>query len=535
MDNEDIQTVDVRRLRRKIGLVQQVRSCCFHTDEANICAKDSRLFNTTVFENIANGLRGTNLETMDDGRKRALVRNACIEANADEYIMKLPQGYDTIVGHAAGRLSGGQRQRLAIARAIVANPPILLLDEATSALDPIVEESVQSALDKVSKSRTTITIAHRLSTIKKSDRIVILDQGGVVSEGTHESLLTSSGTYADLVNAQYLGLPTSSTIHGRYSARSNEERNIRFEDFRCKGIEDKASGASAGQIPIEDTLPSRARKIRPLLVSLAILVKGHYEIKVWLCLALTSCIVAGAVYPSQAVVFAECMTVFGRPRTEWQSQGYFWALMFFILALVVLFAFGTMGVAFTLISTHTARYLGSEYFKSLLGQEIAFYDEDQNAPGSLVARLAEHVAQIRSLVSSVLGITITVLVNVISCCALSIITDWRLGLVGVFGALPIVLSTGLIKIKLDSAYSKKQRRNTFIESAQYASESVDAIRTISSLRMEVAVCENYWQKMQQAMTSLFKHLYLTMPLFALSQSVNMLGESLSFYVLFCRS
>jgi ATP-binding cassette subfamily B (MDR/TAP) protein 1 len=122
-------------------------------------------FNDTVFANVLHGLRDAG--SLSEEEQRRLVMQACVEANADEFIRALPEGYDTVVGERASLMSGGQKQRIAIARSIISNPRILLLDEATSALDPKAEGIVQAALDKAAKSRTTIIVAHRLATVKK--------------------------------------------------------------------------------------------------------------------------------------------------------------------------------------------------------------------------------------------------------------------------------------------------------------------------------------------------------------------------------
>ena len=180
IDGVDVRDVTFTSLRENIGLVPQ----------------DTMLFNASVRENILYGrLDATEQEIID----------AAKAANVFEFIEKLPNGFDTIVGERGNSLSGGQRQRIAIARAILKNPSILILDEATSALDTESEKIVQEALERLMKNRTALVIAHRLSTIKHADHIVVLQQGCVVEEGTHDELLALNGLYSHLYSVQFAG------------------------------------------------------------------------------------------------------------------------------------------------------------------------------------------------------------------------------------------------------------------------------------------------------------------------------------------
>lgn len=177
LDGIDIQQLNLRDLRRCIGLVSQ----------------DVFLFHGSVAENIAYG----SFDASDD----EIIKAAKV-AEAHEFIERLPQGYETIVGERGQKLSGGQRQRIAIARAILKNPPILILDEATSAVDNETEAAIQRSLERITVNRTTIAIAHRLSTIRNADRIYVMEYGQFVESGTHQELLEKNGVYASLWRVQ---------------------------------------------------------------------------------------------------------------------------------------------------------------------------------------------------------------------------------------------------------------------------------------------------------------------------------------------
>jgi ATP-binding cassette subfamily B protein len=178
IDGVDIRTADPAQVRARLALV----------------AQDAALFSGSAMDNIRFGQTDAGDEA---------VRAAARAAQADGFIDALPQGFETLVGERAKTLSGGQKQRLAIARALVRQAPILLLDEATSALDAENERMVQQALDTAMRGRTTLVIAHRLATVLQADRIVVMDQGRVVEQGTHAQLAAQGGLYAKLAKLQF--------------------------------------------------------------------------------------------------------------------------------------------------------------------------------------------------------------------------------------------------------------------------------------------------------------------------------------------
>jgi ATP-binding cassette subfamily B protein len=178
LDGAVTSQMDLHALRERIGIVPQ----------------DAVIFSSSALENIRYG----SPNATDDE-----VKAAAQAAFAHEFIMALPEGYDTFLGERGVRLSGGQRQRVAIARAMLKNPPLLLLDEATSALDAESERMVQAALESAMRGRTTLVIAHRLATVQQADRILVLDHGRLVEQGSHTELVQQGGIYARLAELQF--------------------------------------------------------------------------------------------------------------------------------------------------------------------------------------------------------------------------------------------------------------------------------------------------------------------------------------------
>ncbi len=199
IDGKDVRDLSLASLRKQIAQVTQ----------------ETILFNDTVRNNIAYG---------QPDIKPALVEEAARNALAHDFILNMPQGYDTVIGEKGFRLSGGERQRMAIARAILKNSPILILDEATSALDAESESLVQIALANLMQNRTVIVIAHRLSTIRRANRIAVLEGGRITAIGTHEELLSSSPTYQKLYQLQFIDLPEG--LNGDSMASATEAGQI---------------------------------------------------------------------------------------------------------------------------------------------------------------------------------------------------------------------------------------------------------------------------------------------------------------------
>lgn len=334
LDGNDTQTLDLKWLRRQMSLVSQ----------------EPVLFNCSIRTNIQHGLIGTGLQGITEEKKSELIIQAAKMANAHEFIIRLPNGYETIVGDRGLLLSGGQKQRIAIARAIISNPKILLLDEATSALDSQSEGVVQAALDVASQGRTTIVIAHRLSTIKGADNIVVLDTGRIVEQGTHEKLLSRKGAYFDLVQAQRLthekNPTTSPSKHDAPFTQDMEPKSHSNNDIEKQITSPTSSKA------IQTESPEHRDSLWTIFKLIAAFNKQETGIMLF---GLFCSVLAGGGMPVQGVLFAKCivsLSLLPMHYIQLRSDLNYWSLVYLAVGLSVFIVSAGHGVAFAYCSEH---------------------------------------------------------------------------------------------------------------------------------------------------------------------------------------
>ncbi|CAD6589118.1 MAG: hypothetical protein ASARMPREDX12_003604 [Alectoria sarmentosa] len=506
LEDEPITELDVFCYRSKIGLVQQ----------------DPALFNDTLFQNVANGLPLTFRKGLSPNETYDLVHNACVEAIIDGFVQSLPDGYQTRMGEGSSFLSGGQRQRVAIARALISNREILLLDEATSALDPSAENIVQTALDKLSRGRTTLVISHKLATIQKADKIVFLKDSNIVEEGDHSSLLDSNGHYAKMYNRQTFSFPA--TLGPEDSGENDKQPSFVGTENPIPSKSEEVSGFGAMGPPAPEFLDTKI----PLLSCLAMIFREQHKVRNLFLIGCTACVAAGAVYPGQVVVFAKSVSVLNQNSRDLVLNGTFWALLWFVLAVGVCLTFMIFGTVFTITGSTIMRAYRHEYFSSMMEEDMLFFAAASSSSAALTARLLTHTQQLESLLSETSGSIIIVLVNVISSCLLSIAVAWKLALVAIFGVFPLIGLAGFLQVNLSF---KSQRKNALLyeEVLRFASECVACIRTISSLTMEADVCDKFEAKLKAPISKAYHNTITTMLLFALSQSANLLGSALCFW------
>ncbi|KAL1626614.1 GTPase-activating protein [Diplodia seriata] len=527
LDGVNVQELNLHWLRQQIALVQQ----------------EPVLFATTIFSNIKHGLIGTQYEHMGEEKVREMVYNAARMSNAHDFVSALPEGYETNVGERGFLLSGGQKQRIAIARAIVSDPKILLLDEATSALDTKSEGVVQAALDRAAQGRTTIVIAHRLSTIKTADKIVVMSQGRIVEQGNHNELLEKKAAYYNLVEAQRIAAASEKI--------EEEAEPTETDDDQLKRIASSQSGKGALSADPDDDLAAKLKRThtgksessvalakrhpeKAHNYSLGTLIKliASFNRQEWVLMltGLFWSIIAGGGNPVQAVFFAKSISALSRPPSQYgelRSEANFWSLMYLMLAFTQLISFTGQGLCFAVCSEKLIHRVRDTAFRTMLRQDIAFFDKDENSAGSLTSFLSTETTALAGLSGATLGTIFTVLTTLIGALALGISIGWKLGLVCA-STIPVLLACGFLRFWILARFEQRSKK-AYESSASYACEATSAIRTVASLTREEDVYTNYHDQLVAQGSKNLRSILRSSTLYALSQSGMFLCTALGFW------
>ncbi|XP_014458531.1 ATP-dependent translocase ABCB1 isoform X1 [Alligator mississippiensis] len=490
LDGRDIRTLNVKWLRENIGIVSQ----------------EPVLFATTIAENIRYGR-----EDISDVE----IEQAAKEANAFDFISRLPDKFNTLVGERGAQLSGGQKQRIAIARALARNPKILLLDEATSALDTQSESIVQTALDKARAGRTTIVIAHRLSTIRNADIIAGFEKGMLVEQGTHNELMAQKGVYYSLVMQQ----GHYENVHGDEMSEGDEEtedddyeeadlNEIGQQNLTECGSFEKLGIIEKGSIHKRSSRhKSRERSSKKKYSEKKKKTKEREEEKLpavpysrilalnkpewWYILSgVIAAAISGGVYPAFAVIFGKIIGAFQETDPDKRNKNtVVLSLMFLVLGVITLVTHIIQGFMFGKSGEILTMRLRSFSFKALLQQDIGWYDDNKNAVGVLLTRLATDASQVKGATGSRLGLSTMTVCTLLTAIIIAFVYGWQLTLL-ILACIPFVIATNAVRISSVSGHASKDQK-ALEEAGRISTEAVENIRTVASLTREEAFFEKY--------------------------------------------
>ncbi|KAJ4299267.1 hypothetical protein N0V90_004511 [Kalmusia sp. IMI 367209] len=504
LDGRDISTLNLKWLRKHIAIVSQ----------------EPVLFSITIYESIAHGLVGTEFEHASDDKKMELIENAAKTANAYNFIMELPDKFQTRVGERGNLLSGGQKQRIAIARAVVSDPKILLLDEATAALDTKSEKVVQEALDKASKGRTTVAIAHRLSTIRNADNIVVMARGRIVEQGTHEALIKAQGIYQSLVQAQEL----SSKIkpNNRLSEMSMLEKEAAVESEEL-GLVRSATTRPASVHTKKGEKDHRYNNWE--LIKFGWQMNRQEHGIMWIGFLL--CLGAGATPAIQAIFLGNSINAFFSPGTSTGGHGIsFWCWMFFMLGAATWAFYFLQGFTLSKSSAMLISRIREDAFSAILRQDIEFFDSETVTSGSLATFLSSEANRLAGMSGSTLGAIITACASVMVAIIIGLSFGWKLALVCT-STIPLVIGCGYFRFYALLRMEKRTKEST--DSASFACEAASSIRTVASLSLESHLLEQYHEKLTAQGKGNMRFMNISALLYAMSQGLAMFIFALVFW------
>nr|CAG4640700.1 EOG090X02PU [Eulimnadia texana] len=529
VDGEDIRDLNLAWLREQMGVVGQ----------------EPALFGTTIAENIRYGRENVSQKEIEEAAR---------QANAHDFIMKLPQKYETMVGERGAKLSGGQKQRIAIARALVRNPKILLLDEATSALDTQSESIVQKALDRARLGRTTIIVAHRLSTIRNADRIMVLLEGELKEEGTHRQLMSKRGVYFQLVTAQAGekdGARSPSLTPEESDTESAEDAELKKGKAWAEEDEISLSDALTQTNPHvlgrTSSVRSSTRKVsyeeeivqaeestkdeeeeQTKNVPITKILKLNAKEWPYIATGVLGSVIVGLSTPAYAVLFGEILgSLAGLSAEEIRRESEFYALLFLVIGIIAGLASFFQAFMFATAGEFLTSRIRVLTFQSILRQEIGWFDKESNSVGSLCARLSGDASSVQGATGSRIGLVFQAVTTMCVSIGLSLYFQWKLGLVTMV-FIPLVLISTFFQAKIIMGQNAMERKS-LEKSAKIAMEGIANIRTVASLGLEKTFYKIYMKLLHEPHVAAQKRAHVRGVVFGFAQSIPMFAYSVCMF------
>ncbi|XP_063831950.1 multidrug resistance protein homolog 49 [Ostrinia nubilalis] len=493
----DLREMNVRHLRDHIAVVGQ----------------EPVLFAGTIRDNI----RMSNPSCTDEE-----IIIASKQAYCHTFIQKLPDGYDTLIGERGAQLSGGQKQRIAIARALVRRPKILLLDEATSALDSHSEAKVQRALDAAAHGRTTVMVSHRLATVLNANRIVFIDKGEVIEEGTHDDLLKQKGRYYQLVmeNEPSIG-PVPSTDIEKHAKmhRPKLQKLASVESMKSTSEEDSASEES---VVMEEKEPP---EMQPTTWQIMKLCEPE---KYLMIIGVLAAIAVGASFPMFAVLFGETYGLLQSSDENWvRGQTNIIAILFLIVGVLTGVGIFFQIFIFNLTGVRLTARLRVATFSNMLKQEIGWFDDPINGIGALCSRLAADAAAVQGATGTRIGALMQAGATIVIGISLSMFYTWKMTLVSLVSVpmviVAVVLEGRVIAAGIEAVRQASDKANTI------ATEAITNIRTVSAFCGEQGVLERYHKAGLAARKTARSSLRWRGCVFSFGQTAPVAGYALSLW------
>uniref|UniRef100_A0A1L8E495 ABC-type xenobiotic transporter n=2 Tax=Nyssomyia neivai TaxID=330878 RepID=A0A1L8E495_9DIPT len=499
VDGVNIKHLNIAFLRSQIGIVGQ----------------EPVLFSTTIAENIRFG-------NPDATQKD--IENAARIANCHNFIEKLPQTYETVLGENGAQLSGGQKQRIAIARAIVRNPKILLLDEATSALDTESERVVQKALDKASEGRTTLTVSHRLSTIRNADFIIVFDQGQIVEQGTQEELLDLKGHFYKLKVANH-----AATLSDTDDDSTHEDATEKKKKSSSKQLLEDESIADlfVKQRALSLKTTSKEEEKKKEKSTMNRIMKLSFKEWRYMLLGCFCSVIVGSSFPISGILYAKYFEVFDTmDKIVIYDIAHTFTLYTLLLAtitgiaaLVQTYAFGKAGVRLTSLLRKSA-------FSKTIRQEMSFFDVPENSVGALSARLSTDCANVQGATGSRLAGLLQATSSVLIGLLVGLIASWKLALL-VSLTIPLLLMVAVFESQYAKSSAAKEK-SAMEEASGIAVEAISNIRTVASLGRERTILNKFVQSIDLASQEATKSARFRGLGYSLNITMNILTYAIAF-------